>query len=295
MARTITAVATNNSRNRGILLLALIFAILSGALMFAFLQSRGGGSDGIENSAVGPSETVVVVARDVAVGEQITADMLTTRALPGSALLEGRVVEPDLVIGKVATAPMFAGEQLLLPKVTTFDGEDTLSYKVPAGMRALSLEIPHEAWQAGGLAQPGDRIDVLGITTFMTVDPLTGAEKPDLLAGFIAENVAVLAVSQNLVRVVPNLDSGAAAGEDGDTTNGAGSTGSSAPLGGSDSYAEAISITLALTPEQAAKVAIIDAMDDKDGQYRILVRQKGADDSVVGDRSWSYEDLFATN
>ena len=288
MARSITAAASNNGRNRGILMLAAVFGLLSTALMFAFLQTKGGDSSDIVNTVItrdAASETVVVLTRDVAVGEQITEDMLTTRAVPVTALLLGRIVDPEEVIGKVATAPLFVGEQMLLPKVTTFDGEDTLAYKVPDGTRALSLQIPHEAWNTGGLVQPGDRVDILGITTFAKIDPLTGSERPDLLAGLIAQNVLVLAVSQTLVKVVPNLDGS-------DTTELTGTELSAEAFGETETFAEAVSVTLALTPEQAAKVGIIDAMKDDEGQYRILVRQQGDEDLVDGDVTWSFEDLF---
>jgi pilus assembly protein CpaB len=288
VARSITAAASNNSRNRGILMLAAVFGLLSAALMFAFLQTKGGDSADVANTITSQptaSETVVVLTRDVAVGEQITEDMLTTRAVPVSALLEGRVVDVDEVIGKVATAPLFAGEQMLTPKVTAFDGEDTLAYKVPEGLRALSLEVPHEAWNAAGLVQPGDRVDVLGVTVFSKIDPLTGEERPDLLAGLIAQDVLVLAVSQTIVKVVPNLDGD-------ESTELTGTELSAEAFTETDTYQEALSVTLALTPEQSAKVAIIDAMRDDEGQYRILVRQPGDEDKVEGTVSWSFEDLF---
>ena len=302
MARTIAAATTNNSRNRGILLLAAIFGLLSAALMFAFLNGSGSDNgDTIQDivTAETASTTVVVLVRDVAVGEEITADMLTTRPIPLSAVLETSITDIEEVVGKVATTPLFIGEQIIPQKVTTFDGENTLAYKVPAGMRSLSLEIPHEAWNAAGLVQPGDRVDILGITTFLTVDPLTGEEKLDLRGGLIAQDAIVLAVSQELVRIVPNLDAreGAAdpldpeaagaslSAEDDATLN-------AQPLGDTASFEEAISVTLALLPEEAAKVAIIDALKDDQGQYRILVRQTGDREILTGKTSWSFEDLF---
>lgn len=286
MARSITAAASNTSRNRGILLLAAVFGILSAVLMFAFLTTRGGNEEDIESALTADtaSETVVVLTRNVAAGEKITADMVTTKSVPVSALLEGRVTDVNSVVGKVATAPLFAGEQVISQKVTAFEGENTLAYKVPEGRRALSLMVPHEAWNAGGLVQPGDRVDVLGVTTFVKVDPLTGEERPDLLAGYIAQDVLVLAVSQTLVKIVPNLEN---------RDSGGGSLEYSAIAGDSgETFQEAISVTLALTPEEAAKVAIIDAMKDDQGQYRILVRQTGDSDLLTGNREWSYEDLF---
>ncbi len=57
MNRTIaSATSSSSSRNRGVLLLAAVFGILSAMLMFAFLNSRGG-DDGIANHVCGTNDT----------------------------------------------------------------------------------------------------------------------------------------------------------------------------------------------------------------------------------------------
>ncbi|GIW13867.1 MAG: Flp pilus assembly protein CpaB [Tepidiforma sp.] len=296
MNRSIAAATSGSNRNKGVLLLACAFGLLSALLVFAFLNSRGG-NDKLESEifAGEGAETVVVLTRDVAVGEKITSDMLTTRTIPATALLPGRVKDSELssLVGKVATAPMFAGEQVIDAKVTTYVGQDTLAYKVPQGMRAISLQVPHEAWIAAGLPQPGDRVDILGITTLSKVDPLTGEEKPNVVAGYIAQDVEVLAVAQTVVKTVPKVDGGSS--PDG-TADGAGDMVSATSAGAvkqeNATYEKAVSITLALPPDLAAKVALIDAMRDDVGQYRILPRQKGDTDPITGKQVWTYDDLF---
>ncbi|MBI5949805.1 MAG: Flp pilus assembly protein CpaB [Chloroflexi bacterium] len=287
MARSIATTASPSGRNRGVLMLAAVFGILSAALVFAFLNSGdGSGGDLSGLDSAGGAESVVVVTRDIQAGEKITADMLTTRPLPAAALLVGRVGNADDVVGKVATSPLYAGEQVTTPKVTTYVGQNSLAWKVPEGMRAISLQVPHEAWVAAGLIQPGDRVDILGITTLTTVDPLTGVERPDTITGIIAQDVEVLAISQTLVKVIPNADV---------KTAGAAGVAATTAKPGEDAatYEKAISITLALTPELAAKVALIDAMKDEQGQYRILPRQKGDSQKLAGGTTWSLEDIFA--
>jgi len=153
--------------------------------------------------------------------------------------------------------------------------------------------VPHEAWIAAGLPQPGDRVDVLGITTLMKVDPLTGEEKPDVIAGFVAQDVLVLAIAQSVVRTIPKIDADAKTSGDGSTT-GSGIQQSQAvsPDQESTTYEESMSVTLALPPDLAAKVALLDAMKDDVGQYRLLVRQKGDAAPVQGKQIYSYEDVF---
>ncbi len=294
MNRTIAAASSSSSRNRGVLLLAAVFGILSAMLMFAFLSSRGGDNGISEQLTSGEgAESVVVLTRNVNVGEKITADMLGTKTVPAVALVDGYLkdTEATSLVGQIAVAPMYTGEQVIANKISTYAAQNTITWKVPDGMRALSLMVPHEAWIAGGLPQPGDRVDILGITAFVTTDPLTGQERPDLLAGYIAQDVEILAVSQKLVKTYPKVadktdSSGAAAV----STNPA----SQAVAQDDDpgTFEAAISITIALPPDLIAKVALIDAMKDEEAQYRILPRQRGDSDPISGKTTFSYDDIF---
>lgn len=297
MARTIAASAATSSRNRGVLLLAALFGVLSAGLMFAFLSSRGGESGSVQDTLrdTGQVESVVVLARDVEFGTTITPDMLTTRPVPVSALLPGAATDPTSLVGKVSTTRLYMGEQVIPGKVTTFADQNTLAFKVPEGMRALSLQVPHEAWVNGGLPQPGDRVDVLAITTLMSVDPLTGQEKPEVLSGIIAEDIMVLAAAQSVVKFVPAVETVAGEGSDTGAAANASSEPAYRPLGEEGTYESAISITLAVTPEQAARIAIIDAMKDDQGQYRLLTRQQGDRAPIEGTNVWTLDDVFIRN
>jgi Flp pilus assembly protein CpaB len=293
-------------------MLAALFGILSAMLMFAFLNSRGGSSsvDDVLNSGAG-AESVVVVTKPINVGDKITSDMLGTATVPKTALIPGYIPAADAksLEGKVATTPIFPGEQVLTSKVSTYDGQNTLAWKVPDGMRAVSLQVPHEAWIAAGLPQPGDHVDVLGISTLMRTDPLTGEDVPDTVAGYVAQDVQVLAVAQTLVKSVANVDAKKGSATSTSSTAGApatpatGSAPASAasaavatgdPTKDAATYELSISITLALPPDLAAKVALLDAMKDDVAQYRILVRQKGDAVPISGTLIWDYNDVFPT-
>lgn len=301
MPRTIstTSIAAGSRRNRGILMLAALFGVLSAALLLAFMNSRGGGDDLDKALNSGASESVVVVTRDIPAGTQVTPDMVTVASVPTGALLAGRIQTQEDVIGKVTTAPLYKDEQVVLPKITTFEGQNTLAYKIPDGMRGIGLQVPHEAWIVGGLLQPGDRVDVIGLTTLSRTDPLTGSERPDVVAGIVAQNVEVLAASQTVVRKVVNTDQkkasqapGAAATPSAEAGAVVKTDNSGDPLDNPDTYEKAISVTLALPPELAAKVSIIDAMKDDVGQYRLVLRQKGDDTQISGTVLWSFEEVF---
>ncbi len=300
MARSIAAVTSGSGRNRGVLMLAAIFGILSAMLMFAFLSSRGGSGDSTVNDALNGSQgavSVVVVSQDIPMGTTITNSMVTVQSLPASAVLQGGITDAKAAIGKVATAPLYKGQQLVEQQFTTFEGQNTLAYKVPEGMRAVSLQVPHEAWIVGGLPQPGDHVDFLALATLTKTDPLTGQERPDVVATIVTQNVEVLAVAQTVVKVIPKVNdtpaASASATPGAATTPVASSSDSSAhPLDNGETYEKAISVTLALTPEDAAKVALVDAMKDDVGQYRLLLRRTGESADIQGTQSWNYDDIF---
>lgn len=282
-------------------MLAIVLGIASFALMFAFLNSQDGGNNDVERALSGPgAEEVVVAARVIQPGEKITADMLQVETIPGAALLDGRFNTITGVEGQIASSPIYPREQVTANKITPLAGEQTLAFKVPKGLRALSLQVPHQAWITGGLPQPGDRIDVIAISTLVKIDPLTGEERPDLAGAYLAQDVEVLAVAQTLIKsVTPVKDT------KNPTTGGSATNPAATPASGTqvettgpvaadsgETFAEAISITLALTPDLAAKVAMLDAVKDDAAQYRIVVRQKGDTDPVSGKTQWSWEDLF---
>ncbi len=295
------------------LLLAAAFGVLSALLMFAFLNSRGGDSGAEEGFDFGAgAESVVVLTQDVQVGDVITDEMLGVKTVPAAALLPGYYGDADMsaIVGKVATAPLYTGEQVIEAKITTYEGQDTATWKVPAGMRALSLEVPHESWIVGGLPQPGDRVDILGLATLIAVDPLTGEQKPDVVSAYLAQDVEILAISQTVVKTVPKIDdeSDAAAadaivtGEGGEATGTDATEGTASDTatsgsraiapGDGETYETAISITVALPPDLAAKIAILDAMEDDIAQYRLLLRQKGDAEPVAGQDVFSWDDVF---
>jgi len=51
-------------------------------------------------------------------------------------------------------------------------------------------------------------------------------------------------------------------------------------------------VTLALPPDLAAKVSLIDALKDDVGQYRLLLRRQGDSDPLTGTTTFGFDDIF---
>ncbi len=109
----------------------------------------------------GASQPVVMVARDLSLGEVITEGALALHELPEQYVEERHIAGSDLarIIGTRATAAVRSGASLLWSDLDVMQAGRTLSSLVRTGMRAFSL--PDGAASFDGLLRPGDRVDVL--------------------------------------------------------------------------------------------------------------------------------------
>ena len=262
MAQTISSTAVGRV-NRRFLLLAFVLAALSAVLVYAALSKSGpqGGS--------GTSGTVAVVVakQPIAAGTTIAATMLELRQVPPDAVGDGAFSTIEATVGQTARYPISINDQILLSKVVagieTGAGNGVLSHIIETGRRGLGLRV-EAVVNGGGLALPGDHVDVYWVPDKVLQD-LTGAM-------LIAENVEVLAVQQTL-EDLPAAAPGVAAQP---TPGGAAQPrirGSEA-----DPVPDASTVTLLLTPEEAARVFCADASQ---GAIRLAVRAFG-DNSPAG-------------
>lgn len=151
--------------------------------------------------AGGPATQILVLARDLPVGETLAADALTTRPVP-QAHLESRHVPAsarDEVLGQRLSTSGKAGEALLWTDLASMHARTRqLSTLVPEGLRAVAVSLGAGRFDA--LLRPGDRVDVLCTTESAT------ATRTELLL----QNVLVLAVGRDLGGAAAGRRSGAA-------------------------------------------------------------------------------------
>ncbi|MFI9358640.1 SAF domain-containing protein [Streptomyces lydicus] len=112
---------------------------------------------------------VLAVARDVPVGQEITAEDLTTAALPEDPALQPvKASEKDNVIGRRATAPLHRGELLANSQI---HGGKTL----PDGQELVAVEVQRGAAPSDALA-PGDQVKVVSTPGKDEAAPASGAK-----------------------------------------------------------------------------------------------------------------------
>lgn len=260
MSRTMTGVSDSRT-NKRLLLLALVLATLSAGLVYVTISRNSKESPGgtISDSA-GATVPVVVAKGTVPARSIIRADQLEVRSYPAALVPQGAVSDPADLVGKAARVSLQPGEQFLDSKVVDLKpGErpEALSAVIPEGMRAMSIAVS-QVVSAGGLILPGDYVDIIGSFSVK----VGNEEVPDWFARTILENAQVLAVGQTIAAVP-------LAGEP--TPVGTPAAGGKTEQTKTSSSSEATTMTLLVTPEQAAWLFLA----ERKGTLRAIVRSYG--------------------
>lgn len=165
-------------------ILALITAILTALLLFMFLNSLGGSPDTIRSD-------VLVAVRDIPAGTVITENMIAQSKIPGEAIASGAIADTSSVVGKVAGATIYAGEQILVAKLVAAGDANasSLSYALKPGMRAVTIAVDGVSGLAYML-KPGNHVDIIAQYNLKNANQ----SKAEL----IVQDVTVLAVDATM-------------------------------------------------------------------------------------------------
>jgi pilus assembly protein CpaB len=166
-------------------------------------------------------QSVVVAKMEIPRGTTLTADFIESRPYPKSMLPEGAVVLPDDALGRTALHHMVKGELLLEAKLAPKGSKGGIASLIPPGMRAIAIQIPNVATGVGGFILPGNKVDVL-----VTMNDDGRESRHSQSTSTLLENVEIIAVDQRI----------------------------EAPAENKVDAKEMRSVTLLVTPEQAAKL-----------------------------------------
>ncbi|HXF50535.1 MAG TPA: Flp pilus assembly protein CpaB [Dehalococcoidia bacterium] len=274
MARTLTNELTDRS-SRTFLLLALVFAGITAALVYAGLRASGGDDEG-GGAAQAATVPVVVAAQDIGIGQEITADMVEVKSLPTDIVVAGAFSKPEDVVGKNAAGLIEKGDQLSPTKVSQYYiprlNEDVKapSLVIPKGMRGFSVPVT-EVTGVGGLLLPGDRVDVIAV--FDENENFDRAKAVVLL-----QNIMVVSVAQEALEPAPAA--GAAEGEqqeEGEAAQPAPNTEGVLPPD-VENQPSARQVVLAVTPQDAALLALV----QQNATLYVSLRRQGDDAPIPG-------------
>ncbi len=149
-----------------------------------------------QSAAAAPGEQalvqVIVASRDIALGQSIEPQLLTTIAWPSHAVPVGVFTDMTLLIpamggeSRRARQAISQGELLLPNKISGFGEKVTIVQSLDEGHRAMAIEVKAET-AVGGFVTPGDFVDVV----------LTHGRDASLRAVTILQNIRVIGVDQS--------------------------------------------------------------------------------------------------
>lgn len=161
------------------------------------------------------TDQVVIALQDIPARTLISGDMVRVQAVPLGSRHPQAATRLDQVLGRVSTQPIIAAEQILTDRLFASAQESGLSYQLAEGKRAVSIGINSRVAVAY-LIRPGDAVDVILAYEL----PVTRESHTAIML----QDILVLAVGNELKI-------------------------------GSKAASDAETITLAVTPEQAEKIA----------------------------------------
>lgn len=133
--------------------------------------------------------TVVVANDNILPGTEINPAMLVTGKVSVEMAREDTFAEPGELAGRVAQAPIYKGQPLLGKLLAPKGSPSGLAGLVPAGMRAITIEV-NEFSGVGGFLTPGCRVDVLAT--------MQGDKGGEMVSQTVVQNVMVTAIGQRM-------------------------------------------------------------------------------------------------
>jgi len=230
------------------LAIALLLSFLIAGLTYTYLQ-------GIATQANKPTSTVIVAKVDIPLNTKITAEMVEAAMVPNDYIQPGALTSLDKVVGIVTREQIVAGEQINQRLLVTGEKELGFTAIIPRDKRAVTINVS-DVIAVAGFIKPGDYVDVV-----MTYDK---SDVGSHTSRVVLQNIQVLAVNSR-------------------------TDGKAAPDITKDpkEAAKLMTMTLAVSPDQAAEVTLA----DEKGKIRLALRPYQPSDGFVITTATTPQDL----
>jgi pilus assembly protein CpaB len=222
--------------NKFALVLALLCASIASFLIYKVIKESSK-----PKMAVIPKTNVVVAKVIIPARSIVTVEQIELKAVPLEALSKDTAQKIEDVVGSITKSEILDGESINLNRLVRKGESIGLSFVIPQGMRAITIAM-NEVIGVAGFIKAGEKVDIVGIVQSKTENTS--------IAWTVLQAVEVLAVSQ---------DMGTPA-NDPKNNNNTTSKVNEAKVG--------TSVTLAVTPLQAEKVALA----EEKGSLRLTLR-----------------------
>lgn len=151
------------------------------------------------NTASSTAKLAQVVAVKAAIdpGQELTLDQLTVSTIDAKTPPPNAFTDPHDLVGRVSAIPMVPGQLVLSEFLAPKGASPGLPGLVPAGERAVTIDVTDTSGFSGLLA-PGSRVDVVGM--------ITDSDANKTMIRTIVQNVLVQAVGQRLAPIHHETD-----------------------------------------------------------------------------------------
>ena len=220
--------------SKGLTGIALVLSFVTAVLVYNFLNQS------VQKPAVVEGEPVVTARVDITAKTRITAAMVQESRIPAEYIQPGAVRELPIVIGMVTSETIVGGEQVLQRRLFTDGKQVGFTGVIPAGKRALTVGVS-DITGVAGLLKAGDMVDAI-----VTFDQQVVG---DNVSQILLQNILVLAVNKDSEAAPDQRDLKKDAAKDAGVV-------------------KATTVTLAVAPEEAAKIALA----EEKGKLRFALR-----------------------
>ena len=196
--------------NRLVLLVGVFLAILAFVGIIVIIQGNSGPGSGPKVAEDAPT---VYAAKPIALGSEITADMLVAQTTKLTERDPSAFSSPTLLLGKIAAKDIPQGKQLTADDFNRGAGITQVS--VPAGMRAIAVQVDQVSG-VGTVIRTGDYVDLLvGITgdKFPVITAGTTSNTFTVVSGINATSAKLLLQGMQVVGTLLPPPTAAATGQ----------------------------------------------------------------------------------
>ena len=164
---------------KSIIVIAVILGLATMGLLYYYIESL----NNIPEVKVQLTEVVVAVSA-IPDHVKVTNEMVSMKSLPSEAVNADAARSIEEVVGFTTKTEIYNDEQILKSKVASGTVQESLSYRIPENMRAITMPM-NEISGVAGYVEIGDKIDI--IVTYE--DPLI---TPSIMTITQFQNIEVL-------------------------------------------------------------------------------------------------------
>jgi len=138
-----------------IYVIAIIAGLITAFLAISYLSN----SKNQMPSSYKTTEVIVAIA-DIPANTVITNEMITTKEILATNVQTNAIRSASEAVGQITSTNIISGEQIITERLAIGQSNTSVSYTIPANMRAISIPIK-EVTGVAGYISIGDKIDIL--------------------------------------------------------------------------------------------------------------------------------------